>query len=714
MKFTSLFLFLIPILSFSQPLNEQQVRLMVRTASEPELILENASLIIENRLYLAEIIIDKLLKDHPENANFNYKKGLIVLKSTSDYRKARPFFLKAITKVDIDYDFFSITDTTCSNEIYFYLANCYHLEGNIKKAIEYYSIVLNFKDKESDLVKEANLKILQCNVALKLIENPKKTIIKNIGGPINSSKAEYSPIISLDGQALYFTSRRPWADLTTDNNEDPLLNVFPEDIYVSYKDLINQDTWTKPVKLPFCETLRNEATIAVSSDEKRIYVYQDNVGGGDIFYSDFETNSFQQVKPLEYIDVNTKYWETHCTITTDGLNMYFVSDRPGGFGGRDIYRVVKMPDGTWSEPKNLGSSINTPYDEDAPFIGSDNKTLHYSSNGPESMGGFDIFLTLRDEDNNWSLPLNLGYPINSTGDDIFFTTTIDGKRGYFSSFREGGLGEKDIYEIQNDELGLKNISVLRGVIKTAYKQQYPKGIFFTLKCIDCEDKTIKTITPREVNGSFFQTLESCKNYETVYFCNNGAKAFFKETFATSCENQYDEIYRDFILDTENSRFVSIEDTIGLTYEAFRLSESKKVFVKINEEESVRVKIGSDVSDLIKINPIYFDFGKSLIRPDAAVELNKIIDILNKNPKMSMELGSHTDCVGNDAFNLKLSSSRALDSVNYIKKKIKNPKRITGKGYGETKLLNKCGCEQNLNCDQKLQDLNRRTEFIIKK
>ncbi|MCE2743343.1 MAG: hypothetical protein LW701_07235 [Fluviicola sp.] len=152
-------------------------------------------------------------------------------------------------------------------------------------------------------------------------------------------------------------------------------------------------------------------------------------------------------------------------MTTDGLNMYFVSDRPGGLGGRDIYRVVKMPDGSWSLPQNLGPNINTSSDEDSPFIASDNKTLYYSSNGPKSMGGFDIFVTIRDEDNVWGDPLNLGYPINSTGDDIFYTTTIDGLKGYMTSFRKNGFGEKDIYEIQNDYVGLNNIAALKGHIR---------------------------------------------------------------------------------------------------------------------------------------------------------------------------------------------------------------------------------------------------------
>ena len=697
-------------------MTDQQLKVMARTATESELIIESSSLIIEKKLHQAQIIVDKLLELKPNNSNYNYRKGLLLLNSNLDYKNAINHFEKALPQADKDFDLFSITDTTCSNDIYYYLANCYHLDGQIKKAREYYTIVSNFNDKNSDLVKKSLLNIKQCDIAAKLLENKKNTTINNLGKIINSDFPEYSPVISLDGQALYFTSRRPWANRETEKYRDLLLHNYPEDIYVSYKEKSKDIKWSKPTKLSFCEAERNEATIAVSPDERRIFVYQDNVGKGDIFYSDLKTNSFDQVKQLETKDVNSKYWETHITATIDGLNMYFVSDRPGGFGGRDIYKITKLPDGTWSEPKNLGSAINTAYDEDSPFIGADNKTLYFSSNGEQSMGGFDIFLSVRDEENNWSQAINLGYPINSFSDDIFYTTTVDGTRGYFSSFREGGQGEKDIYEIQNDELGFKNIAALKGVIKSAYNKPYPGNITISLKCIDCGENTSQIVYPRDRDGSFFHTLEPCKNYETSYLTDNGSKEFFKESFSTSCDLEYDEVYREFLLDADNMRFIQLQDTVGLSYDEFKAIESQKVQVKLNEKEIIKVNMGSDLGELISLNPIYFDFNKSTIRPDAALELDKIIKILNDNPKMSIELGSHTDCRGTKDYNMKLSSSRAKSSVNYIKKRIVNPKRITGKGYGETKLKNNCSCEGEVDstCSEEEQQLNRRTEFIIVK
>ena len=235
--------------------------------------------------------------------------------------------------------------------------------------------------------------------------------------------------------------------------------------------------------LEFCEADKNEATVAVSADERRVYIFKDTEGNGDIFYSDFTSNRFQKVKHLDNENINSDAWEPHITVTPDGQQMYFSSNREGGFGGRDIYRMVKLPNGEWSEPMNLGPEINGPWDEDSPFIAVDNKTLYFASNGEKSMGGFDIFISVRDENNNWSNPINLGTPLNSTGDDLYYTTTMDGLTGYLTSFRKDGVGEKDIYEIKNDYLGLENIAVLKGEIE-AINGDLPEDVAVTVRCLN--------------------------------------------------------------------------------------------------------------------------------------------------------------------------------------------------------------------------------------
>ena len=313
--------------------------------------------------------------------------------------------------------------------------------------------------------------------------------------------------------------------------------------------------------LEFCEADKNEATVAVSADERRVYIFKDTEGNGDIFYSDFTSNRFQKVKHLDNENINSDAWEPHITVTPDGQQMYFSSNREGGFGGRDIYRMVKLPNGEWSEPMNLGPEINGPWDEDSPFIAVDNKTLYFASNGEKSMGGFDIFISVRDENNNWSNPINLGTPLNSTGDDLYYTTTMDGLTGYLTSFRKDGVGEKDIYEIKNDYLGLENIAVLKGEIE-AINGDLPEDVAVTVRCLNCGDSYDKTVFPRLRDGVFFSSLDPCRDYELIFHYNDGKTEFHRETVSTECDLKYDEIYRHLLLDIPTMTAVKEKDKIS--------------------------------------------------------------------------------------------------------------------------------------------------------
>ncbi len=538
---------------------------------------------------------------------------------------------------------------------------------------------------------------------------------------------------------------------------------------MSYADF--EGEWTSPEKLAFCEGRYNEATISVSSDERRIYVYEDASGGGDIYYSDFETNKFDELSKLRIKGVNSDNWETHCTMTPDGQNLYFVSDRPGGYGGRDIYRIVKLPNGEWSEPQNMGPGINTPHDEDSPFIAVNNKTLYFSSNGPKSMGGFDVFVSFLDEDNmKWSTPANLGYPINSTGDDIFYTTTIDGLRGYLSSFRKDGFGEKDIYEIQNDYLGNRPISSLKGKFISATGQPLPENLSVKIHCVNCEIENAKEINPRIKNDAYFAVLTRCKDYVIEFY--EGSELLASEKFVTLCNNENEEIIKnhylgayklevtvadastlDFIKDSKVEFLNPLTNEVIATFNTdengwFKsdylndktFGDKIELVVRVSKEEYLtqsfivdttlgafdvlkldylisKTDIGVDVGSVIKINPIYFDLDKSNIRPDAAAELDKIVKIMNENPTLEIELGSHTDCRASKAYNMALSNRRAKSSAAYIKSRITNPSRIYGKGYGESQLVNDCACEGDVvsDCSDEEHQANRRTEFkIVKK
>ena len=765
--FTLLFLSL-PILASSQ-ITELEVRRMVRDASEQELVIECSRMLQEDYFYFAEIIVDKLLKFNPQSSNYHYRKGFIVLDSRLDYETAMPHLFMAIKSTKKNYDMYSANEESAAVDAYYHLARCYHLDYQLEEAKKYYQMFIDNSSKKSELIPQAELRLLQCDVAKELVNKPKNAIVRNIESPVNTNDPEYSPSISLDGKSLYFTSRRRWQDSSTDIYKDPKLNQYPEDIFVSYID--ENRNFSDPEMLEFAEARINEASVSVSSDEKKIYVYKDQDGYGDLYYSDFKKQKFEELFHIKNDNINTKFWETHCTVTRDGLQMYFVSSRPGGFGGRDIYRIVKLPNGEWSEPINLGPEINTAYDEDCPFIAVDNKTLYYSSNGKTSMGGFDIFMTIRDENDVWSTSLNLGFPINSTGDDVFYTTTADGLRGYLSSYRKGGQGEKDIYEIENDYLGIKSISLLKGEFRMTDGSPVGNDVVALLSCENCNDANSMGVDLRIKSGSFFSALDRCKDYTLRLYADSGQRLLKTEKFTTLCNDQNETIERivyvpNYTLagtvaddktlewiegaiitmnETGNENIISefnsdslgafvsnylqdknLGDRISLEFHISKqdyLTQTFKLDTVLGKFSHIQLdyllakdEAGIDLAKVLNLNPIYFDLDKSNIRSDAAIELDKIVVIMNENPDIKIELGSHTDCRASYSYNMKLSDRRAKSSAQYIRERISTPERIYGKGYGESKLVNDCGCEGDIvsDCSEEEHQLNRRTEFVIVK
>lgn len=769
----SLLLFTVS-LSFSQ-MTDEQLKTYLNSSSLSDMIQMNSKMLIEGNYHQSLIVADQLLAKDPENSNFNYRKGFALLQFKQDFEASKTLLKKAVKNVSKGYDMFSSKEARAPIDSYYYLAKCYHLGQEIDSAKEYFNIFLESASKKDALIPKVELALKQCDVAKVFLAIKKDYKVINLGEVVNTEDPEYAPAISLDGQALYYTSRRLRSDSSNSEIKEPLTNMYLEDIYVSYRN--DQGEWGEAELLDFCLPERNDATVAVSSDERRIYVYRDDEGNGDIFYSDFQDGRFKEVKPVDVEGVNTDAWEPHISVSLDGNTKYFSSDRSGGYGGRDIYRIVKLPDGTWSIPQNLGPTINSEHDEDAPFIALDNKTLYFSSNGEKSMGGFDIFISVLDDEMQWSDPINLGYPLNSMSDDIYYTTTADGKLGYMSSYRPGGYGEKDIYEVQNDYMGEQNISLLKGEIVIAGDNSFPEDISVTIKCLDCDQLNVRTVYPRLRDGKFFSTLPKCHEYELI-FKRGDDEAFHRDVINTNCESNYEEINYRTLLDLDNMKMipfmkynlsgdiadftskellenaqVEIFDNNGELLETHQ-TDSKGMFnsglldnkfygnqinytIKVTKEDYITQKfefnetlgdnpdisvhyfidmpeVGKDITEVLALNPIFFDLDKSDIRPDAAIELDKIVDIMNDNPSIHIELGSHTDCRGSAKYNMALSDRRAKSSAEYIKKRIDDPSRISGQGYGESKLVNDCECEGDIvsDCSEEEHQENRRTEFRI--
>ena len=558
---TTLFSLLFTMNSFAQ-LTETEVREMVANSTESQLVMQTSQMTQEGYLYYAEMAADRLLEINPESANYNYRKGFLMLDIRKDYAGAIPYLEKAKLDVDPNYDMYSHKEKSAAVDAIYHLAQCYHLNEDIGKAMENYQLFVETTNEKSELLEVAQLRIEQCQEAIKQMASPVNVYLTNVGEIINTEMPEYSPVISLDGSALYFTSRRAWENNETDDFKDPRINQFPEDIYVSYLDF--DSSWTEPVRLDFCKPRQNEATIAISSDERKIYLYEDSTGNGDIYFTDFYHAKFREIEKLEMKNINTKYWETHAMMSHRKDLFFFVSDRPGGLGGRDIYMLKLKENGKWSDPINLGPNVNGPNDDDAPFIAVDNQTLYFATNDFRSIGGFDIMRTQLQEDGTWSKAVNLGYPFNSTNDDIFYTTTLDGRKGFMTSFRKDGHGEKDIYEIHNDYLGIKDVAVLKGLIKTVDDKPIPEDFAINVKlvCVDCDEAEIdRYVYPRLRDGVFMTGLDPCKTYRLEYSNLTDNAKLGDDTFTTLCDTNYQEVYRELLLDVDTRTLIFPPDTV---------------------------------------------------------------------------------------------------------------------------------------------------------
>ncbi len=339
-----------------------------------------------------------------------------------------------------------------SKEIHYYLGRAHQVNNDYVGAIEHYEkskseyrrahskdhISLAEKHAHNALIEK---QINECKYAMLLKDEPQKVLIETIGDSINTEYSEYDPFITANESMLLFTSRRKG---TRGNGKAEIDHVYYEDIYVSYNEY---GLWTKakPMKNRF-NKLTNDAIIGLSHDGKEMFIYRDTKQG-DIYMSELnEDGDWKSPKPLN--EINTGYHESSACFSFDKSMIYFVSNKPGGYGGSDIYTSSKQQDGTWGEPQNIGRKINTMYDEERVFIHPNGKVLFFCSKGHNSMGGYDIFFSQMDDDGKWGTPENMGYPINGPDDEISFVVNAEGDRGYFSSYRPGGTGDRDIYVVR--------------------------------------------------------------------------------------------------------------------------------------------------------------------------------------------------------------------------------------------------------------------------
>ncbi len=614
---------------------------------------------------------------NPNNEDLNYMLGFIYFYTDPNNPETLKYLEKALE-----------LNSAPDSDVNYWLAWCYQLNSRWDEAIKYYGlhdVMLHQKPKVAlPLIDDLKKKMEECRVGKQLCENPERVFVENLGPNVNTEFAEYGASITADESNIFFTSRRPGS---VGGRKDESDNQFFEDVYFSSRI---KNKWQKPLQLSKnVNTEGHDALAGLSQDGNRLFLYRYTaMDGGDLYETRLEGNDWQEPQSLgRYI--NTKYHESSVSLSYDGKHLYFVSDKESGFGEKDIYVSDLDMNGNWGMPHNLGPNINTKYSEDGVFIHPDGVTLYFSSKGHNTMGGYDIFKSTL-SDNTWSKPLNLGCPINSPNDDVFFVVSGSGNKAYFSSSKPGGYGDKDLYKItflgpekkpilntqdqllsssaitidnlkmeSQIELSVPKVTIVKGTISD---EKTGKFLEADIELDDLEKNiNLAVFNSNSSSGKYLISLPSGKNYGITIRAKG--YLFHSENFNLPKAADYQELTLDFALK--------------------------------------KVEIGHSVI----LKNIFFDSGKSSLKGESLNELEKLYNLLKDNGQIKIEISSHTDNVGGTESNQKLSDNRSAAVIKYLIDKGISADRLKAKGYGEQKPI--AG-----NDSAEGRQSNRRTEFKI--
>ncbi len=390
----------------------------------------------------------QLLGVYPTNANFKYRIGQCYINTPGEKEKAMSYLEDAVKDIDPKYREGKFKEEGAPYDAYYYLANAYRINNQLDKALETYEIFRKNLDPEIYDTTIVNLQIESCLNAKELIKIPLFIKEKNLGNMINESTSEFNPVISDNEDLLVFSKSEAFYDA------------------ILYSSKVN-GVWTGPLNMNELLTVDKDLfPTSISKDGKDLYLYSSAEYDGIIYSSRFENGKWLPIVKLND-NINTKFWESHATISHDNKKLYFTSNRKGTLGGLDIYVSTKDSSNNWGPAVNLGPVINTPYNEESPFLSTDDKTLFFSSRGHFNMGGYDIFYSTLLENGEWSIPLNVGYPLNSTDDDVFFKPINAGYEGYYAKDSPEGFGKQDIYRIEIFSDNHPRKFFVRGMVKIA-------------------------------------------------------------------------------------------------------------------------------------------------------------------------------------------------------------------------------------------------------
>ncbi len=549
------------------------------------------------------------------------------------------------------------------SEYYFYYAQTLRANGQYEASKEWMKKYRDAGNKEDSRVKNF---FKHEDLASGIFNSREKNFLKKVN--FNSKYNDFGAVV-LNDQIVFTSSRDEGVSVKRLYAWDgqPLLDMYQVPMEGASAETIKKLEGD-------VNTIQHDGPATFSADGTKMYFSRNNFYENKkitndkgvmlmgIFSAELIDGKWTNIKPSNLNNAN--YIVYHPSLSQDGKKLYFSSDMPGGLGGTDIYVSDVNPDGSLGTPTNLGNIINTEGNESFPFIHSEEGTLYFSSDAHVGAGLLDVFAAVKDENDNIVNVINLGEPLNSEKDDFAYYLSPDGLNGYISSNRKGGMGGDDIYAFTR-------------------------------------------IPPLTLKGRIFDAVngEPVEGAKVVLARNNGEEIAY---FITEEDGYYEHLIdrdKEFVLKGSKAKFQDVQKE----FTSFGLEKERELIVDLN----IPMSPIEDVVILADLNTIYFDLDKSNIRPDAALELDKVVTLMNKYPEMVIRLESHTDSRADDQYNMGLSNRRAKSTYEYIIAKGIDPQRIPKyEGFGESQLVNKCS--NGVPCTEEEHQLNRRTEFIILK
>jgi len=590
----------------------------------------------------------QLYEIHPENANINYRIGICYLNIPGQKIRSVVFLEFASKNSSLSYREGNFNEDRAPVDAYYYLGNAYLIQQEFTKASRAYTKYLEFLDPADTInVNFVEKQIEACKTAEELMKNPVPYDRTLLGENVNDDNPNFNPIISGDKNTLVFMSGLAFYDA------------------IFYATREGED-WSPPVNLtPQVQSDGDLYTAALSFTGNQLLLAKDDNFNSDIYSSKLEDGTWTTAEKLNK-NINTKYWESHASLSPDGKTLYFTSNRKEGYGGLDIYKSEwNEAIGDWGPAVNLGPTVNTQFNEDTPYLTEDGKTLYFSSQGHKNMGGFDIFYSTLDEDNQWSAPANLGFPLNTTDDNLHFVPVNNGINGLFTMYDpKGGVGEEDIYWIIiYSDKNPREVDV-NGVVTLLDKpEDYDKDL--KISVIDkAEKQTVSVLTADPKDGIFSYKTKDPGEYQLLF-------------------------------EGEGYQSTAKEITVPFDYSLAQIT----------------VDAALKPVEKIILRTIFFDFDDYSIKESEKPKLENLAEIMGENSDLRLEIIGHTDSKGSDAYNKRLSNNRANSTVRYLTGKgiDKNRFKITGAGESLPVAIN---TNQDGSDCPRGRELNRRVELQV--